>query len=81
MIEYFDSAPIGKFIMLGSKMIYQSSTMVFLSMTSDYVFKMHFLEFQLSLLQAVHACLKLNMSLLMANDNAKVSALMKAFSG
>jgi hypothetical protein len=35
----------------------------------------------MNLNEAVHTCLRLNMSVLMANEYAKVSTLMKAVSG
>jgi hypothetical protein len=38
-------------------------------------------NFQLNLYAAVQTCFKLNMSVLMADDNSKVSSMMKAVSG
>jgi hypothetical protein len=67
--------------MLSSKMIYQSTAKVINHLTLFLTQNSFEIILQLSLFAAVQACLKLNLSLLIAGNNAKIAPMMNAISG
>jgi hypothetical protein len=79
-IYNFGEDPAGKYTMIGSKMIYQSLAMVCIFCSRKNTFKESF-NTKVSLVGAVQACMKLNMSLLMADDIAKVTSIVTAVAG
>lgn len=79
--HYFDSDPSGKFVMLGSKMIFQSSAMFFFLIKMAKPLIKSSPNLQTNLNDAVQSCLKLNLSLLIANNGDKFISMMTTLSG